>query len=162
MIPEFEEAELLRMSADPGSGVEVRRLGIRRLMPLLSSPLELNTLRRLRPFAVVQQFQKGQMIFYEDHWPLGVHIHASGPIRFLRREKKVVPECRAPCLIGLRILLAGAQYPCSAVALGHVWAGFISRSSIKAILDKHPALLSNPSDGVAKKPNSVPGDAFIS
>ncbi|MBI2060335.1 MAG: cyclic nucleotide-binding domain-containing protein [Nitrospirae bacterium] len=111
----------------------------RRVQKPLALKLDTESLDQLKTRGTQQAYQRGQVVFYEGHRPLGVYVHESGKIAFLKGRRKV-RECADPCVLGFQVLMADVGLPFSARAESEVALTFVGRTALQRIREEQPAL----------------------
>lgn len=94
----------------------------------------------LRPHGIRQVYQPGQIIFYEGHRPIGLYVHESGSITFIRRGHEAC-QCVQTCLMGIHALRSDSILPFTARAKDEVAISFLARSTWEVIRTDHPEFL---------------------
>lgn len=97
-------------------------------------PLAKWALEFLRGYGTEQTYRRNQVIFYQGHRPLGLYVHESGPVVFLRGQQRVC-RCRETCLMAPDALVTDEPLAVSARAGGDVGVIFVGRTAL-AVLTK--------------------------
>lgn len=95
--------------------------------------------QQLRKESQELNFHKGQVLFYEGHYPYGIFIITDGEVQFTRAGLKSPNKHRLPCsmgeVIGLDTFLQGIPYCCSCTAQEKCHVIFISKTQLLPFLD---------------------------
>lgn len=100
----------------------------------------------------VIKLKKGQIVFYEGHFPCGVFILLSGKVAILSQEDQEQDEIMIPLYqtIGIDLMLTGQPYPFTAVCKTDVITLFLSKTILQETLNLVP-LTGNPEEAVILK-----------
>lgn len=90
-----------------------------------------------------KEYAKGDTLFEEDSFPLGVYIIRKGKVKIFQLnqdgKQSIVYIYRKGDYFGYRPLLAGQQHPVSAIAMDNVVVSFISKDIFLNMIDKSGA-----------------------
>ena len=89
-------------------------------------------------------YRKGQYIFHENGYPLGVYCINSGKVKIVRTgndgKDQIVRMAKNGDILGYRSLLSDTKYNASAIALDDTNVCFISKSSFFNVLQSNTRL----------------------
>lgn len=101
-------------------------------------------LERLDRNKSVQNYERGQVLFYEGHAPFGVHCVYSGRIKLYKQgrrgDSQVIRILGKGEVIGFRALVSGEPYAASAEAIEPAVTCFISRETLFDVIRESPEL----------------------
>ncbi len=85
-------------------------------------------------------FRKGQVLFYEGHYPYGLFVLMSGQVSFTREGIPSGDDHRWPFLkreaIGVEALVKNEAYCCTCTAVRDCQAVFLSKTQLVPFLKK--------------------------
>lgn len=88
----------------------------------------------------VLNFKKGQVLFYEGHFPCGVFILLTGKVSILDKQGHEHKEISLPLYqtLGIDLLLTAQPYSFTAMCQSDTSALFLSKTILHEILDLSP------------------------
>ncbi|MBI2891631.1 MAG: cyclic nucleotide-binding domain-containing protein [Nitrospirae bacterium] len=102
----------------------------------IAIPLPEEILTLLETLGLEQVFKRGQIIFYEGHFPLGLYVHRSGLVA-LFRGGSVSGTSLGGCAL-LPQALRGERSPMTARAQGDVRVAFLGRTALHRLETERP------------------------
>jgi len=89
-------------------------------------------------------YKKGQYIFTENGFPLGIFCMNHGKVKLttsgLDGKEQILRLCKDGDILGYRALMSNDRYQCSAVALEDCSICFISKDTFFSLINNHQSL----------------------
>lgn len=89
-------------------------------------------------------YKKGQYVFTENGFPLGIFCMYDGKVKLttsgLDGKEQILRLCKGGDVLGYRALMSNDRYQCSAVALEDCFICFISKDTFFSLVNHHQSL----------------------
>ncbi|MFA9388249.1 MAG: Crp/Fnr family transcriptional regulator [Prolixibacteraceae bacterium] len=93
---------------------------------------------------IAKQFKRGQNIFTEGAYPLGIYFVKKGKVKKFKSlnggKEQIIYLCNEGEMIGYAAFLGEEKYQDSAAAITDSLIGFVSKDKLDRLLDKHEEL----------------------